>query len=501
MSSAAAPAAALADGPLGHLIAPDAPASVAAALGATADDTPRSSSGANGAHDEGQERTPGGVFANPDTATVPPQCRVVTRRRQLAAALPVTPQPGVAPHLPPAAARAAPARLRRAAATPLSASAARSAPARLHRAAAPPMPPTWLIGVHVLREFTTGLFGGVVVSTRVTRDYGRLWHVRYEDGDEEDLNWEELRPAIAGAEASGDAGAGAGAGAGTAAPAAGLGTSLGSDQQQGSEKAEGAEPSSWEEHNFMGVWRASSRPHGLGFRAGIFDGVAGGSGLRNLGSYARAEDAARSYDDAARALGRLEVNFPRPGSDEVQAGRGGTKRTRESASPTTRPSPHLKRLGAPARSSDGGVQRTAAANSADHAELMAADAAAAAPSAAPAAVDPGGGDMPAPEADDAEALALVATFLRGLRPPLSCLPACLAALPGSGASMAHLVHIAQRVEMPSANRQMLLDACCNALGITKAFDRVAFGGAVMGLTPDTPDGQDEAAQGIAASAL
>ncbi len=41
-----------------------------------------------------------------------------------------------------------------------------------------------------------------------------------------------------------------------------------------------------------------------------------------LGSFCTAEEAARAYDDAARKTGRLVVNFPRHGTDEVQAVKG-----------------------------------------------------------------------------------------------------------------------------------------------------------------------------------
>ena len=41
-----------------------------------------------------------------------------------------------------------------------------------------------------------------------------------------------------------------------------------------------------------------------------------------LGSFCTAEAAARAYDDAVRKLGRRVVNFPRPGTNEVQAVKG-----------------------------------------------------------------------------------------------------------------------------------------------------------------------------------
>ena len=47
----------------------------------------------------------------------------------------------------------------------------------------------------------------------------------------------------------------------------------------------------------------------------------------NLGRFAAAEEAARAYDDAIRKAGRRVVNFPRPGTNEVQAVKGEEDKT------------------------------------------------------------------------------------------------------------------------------------------------------------------------------
>ena len=60
----------------------------------------------------------------------------------------------------------------------------------------------------------------------------------------------------------------------------------------------------------------------------VFQATVKVGGVRNfLGSFCTAEEAARAYDDAARKAGRRVVNFPRPGTDEVQAVKAEMDRT------------------------------------------------------------------------------------------------------------------------------------------------------------------------------
>jgi hypothetical protein len=69
------------------------------------------------------------------------------------------------------------------------------------------------------------------------------------------------------------------------------------------------------------VFKATARPPAV-FEAGCrIDCV-----QTNLGRFCTAEEAARAYDDALRKAGRRVVNFPRPGTDEVQAVRGEEER-------------------------------------------------------------------------------------------------------------------------------------------------------------------------------
>ena len=62
--------------------------------------------------------------------------------------------------------------------------------------------------------------------------------------------------------------------------------------------------------------------------ASIFEAkLSAGGKCTSLGYFATDGEAARAYDDAVRKAGRRVVNFPRPGTDEVQAVRDEPERT------------------------------------------------------------------------------------------------------------------------------------------------------------------------------
>jgi hypothetical protein len=148
----------------------------------------------------------------------------------------------------------------------------------------------------VVRVFGGQPYDGVVDSVRVTTKYGTLWRVYYaEDDDTEDLAWRELRDALqppAQPAARADV-----------TPAAPL---LAEQEQAATPRgAAGA-------RRYKGVCARQAIDQ---FQA--FFHTAGG--VEDLGYFDSPEAAARAYDDAVRAQGRRVVNFPRPGTDEVQA--------------------------------------------------------------------------------------------------------------------------------------------------------------------------------------
>jgi hypothetical protein len=580
-------------------------------------------------------------------------------------------RPGGHNMLPSGAAGAAGAAVPSAAAPRLAELAAATAPHDLNA------PPESLIGRRVQRLFGEHLYGGIVTDTRATRMYGQLWRVRYDDdGDEEDLSYGELRgallPAAAGvahgatmtphgtvvkekeaervAGASlqptpvlspdgSDGGAAAGAALQSDAVAAqprykgvryrgdnadrrrcydAMINARGRTQQLGCfatavEAARAFDKAARKlghlELNFprpgtaevQAVWQLSSlRGGSRGFWAHSFLSHMPSSGAPTLGPSStprfkgvthmidrcppwRAQlsgagvtkvigafddpvQAARAYDDAVRQRGGLSVNFPRPGTAEMQAlPRCGPKQMvttpptgMAAHSPGT---PHAAAADA-ARVAEGGAaaqQQREPANEEDaaarnraarykRARTTAAEAAAAAAEpeehhaaqqdehlwslpllplpheaadASPVVSDedvppPAAGDTPAEQhaggdgdsqLDDAaygspDAVAAMTAFLRGMAPPLSpaALTAALAALPGSGISVAHLAGVATHASnaaAPSALLTMLVDNAVAALHISAPGDRMAFMTALMQLAQRS-DGAGGHADGGAA---
>jgi hypothetical protein len=217
-------------------------------------------------------------------------------------------------------------------------------------ASLPPPQPEALIGRRVLRTFSGASFEGAVTSTRATRAYGQLWHVRYDDDDEEDLGWTELRGALRPADASSTPEMPRALQmllpAGVRQPAVADGAPRGgthggggdgdSDSDSGCEgdgdssggaaahafpppppshtAAEAAPPA----QRYKGVRRLVLASGWERFCGAAY--AAGGSALQHwTGTFSTALEAARARDDAARQLGRTDMNFPRPGSAEVQA--------------------------------------------------------------------------------------------------------------------------------------------------------------------------------------
>jgi hypothetical protein len=214
----------------------------------------------------------------------------------------------------------------------------------MHDAAAPPPPeppepPEALLGRRVRCVFDdTGPVEGVIVSVHRTAAYGTLWRVRYSDGEEEELLWCELRGALQPADeaAARDATpvpsdddddddappqfeapapqhrAAPRAPSAAAAPASDHSPQR---QQSGGGGANVAHtgaplPMPPPDRQFKGVYSYG----------GSFTTEYRTNGQRaHVGGFRTEEEAARAYDDEMRALGCRVVNFPRPGSGEVQA--------------------------------------------------------------------------------------------------------------------------------------------------------------------------------------
>ena len=223
-------------------------------------------------------------------------------------------------------------------------------------AAAPPAPavPWLLVGRRVRRAFVPApgadlrLYDGVIVAVRTRPSAGTLWRVHYdEDGASEDLSWPELSAALVD-EAGGPAGGLAVGLAPAATPSTPVVTPTPSAAADGGlvEVSAGIEVDS-------SVRLGSALP---GFNTGAgktatlpcagqaparLDSDTSHAALKFRGvrehpqskkffavgpfdvyiplKFATAQGAACAYDAHVRKSGGLVVNFPRPGTDEVQA--------------------------------------------------------------------------------------------------------------------------------------------------------------------------------------
>jgi hypothetical protein len=518
-----------------------------------------------------------------------------------------------------------------------------------------PAAPGALVGRRVVRRLGGAPYEGVVSSWRATAAHGALWRVSYDDGDREDLNWDEMQAALLPPPAAAGSGGTAGGGAAAAGNA-----SHEEDDGGAAAPAPADDDDDDGARRYKGV-RRSSTPGCSPWMYSIMNPAT--KKKHTCARFRSAIDAARAYDERARALGITAVNFPRAGSDEVQdhyaSGRYGFARpgggggggggiamaaqapAQAATAMMPRRQPSLRRQRAAAARGAGGAAAQRDASSSDDDEsssssddddddgdddggggrappastfygvhpsrggrfvarlrglhmgthrsakaaarvvdartraagllhlinfpeteaeraAVAAHAAAAAaaaegkeeeeektpaaaarggarkrarepspnddggaaaaaaaspalatPAAAPRglAAQPGSGALaltppataaaltaPAPahaavdaaaDASRRAAVAEVAAFLRGITPPLSCLPAALAALPHSGVSMAHLAAVAAAAVPRHADRAMIIGTTADAMHISKSnpFDRISFVAALLALVP------------------
>jgi hypothetical protein len=161
-----------------------------------------------------------------------------------------------------------------------------------------------LVGRAVRKQFGARWWRGTVASTRFTRGSGRLWNVVYEDEDDEDLTWEELRSCLLP-----QAQAGAAAQPEHAQCVAAAAPAL---QQVQPVRAERNAPL---QRTYKGVRREA------GCCNFCMQLVLCGTQVFASG-FADAEAAARAYDAAVRKQGIKVVNFPDADAGEVQAVRG-----------------------------------------------------------------------------------------------------------------------------------------------------------------------------------
>ena len=209
---------------------------------------------------------------------------------------------------------------------------------------------------------------------------------------------------------------------------------------------------------YRGVYRESNAStYRYDFRCGDMH--------RSRCGFADADSAARAYDEQMRQLGRRVVNFPRPGTREVQAVKGVSD------------AQTLARLGEQLSSSEemGGEEAPPPPPRKRAARGVAA-----------AAVQPAARKRPREASPPAPpAFCDAADFLRsGIAPPLHGLDAALAALPASGIELRHLVSAAAA---SPALQLIMLDIVTDALHL-HAGDRLALIAALPALleTPARP---------------
>ncbi len=177
---------------------------------------------------------------------------------------------------------------------------------------AAPTAPEALVGRRVLRVLEEGRFEGTITSARAGLGYGMLWRVTYDDGDDEDLVWHELRTLLlpdTRAAAGGDAATAHAASACASRQLRSTTTAVAAHAAPAARQYKGVYPAQYTTDRWQCALYVPSKR----------DAAKGKRGLVHLGRFDDVLEAARAYDDAARRHGILAVNFPRPGTREVQA--------------------------------------------------------------------------------------------------------------------------------------------------------------------------------------
>jgi hypothetical protein len=172
-----------------------------------------------------------------------------------------------------------------------------------------------------------GEFDGSVVSWRDHPAFGRVWLIRYDDGDQQEADWPQLRkllrPPLAAAHAPAHGSAPLPGAHAPRAPAAHALDAL-SDKEDAEETAHAPHQAACAP---AAADAAATATEPRKFKGVSVDMKKAGAWRMDIGSIPRitihglpdAETAARKYDDIMRGRGCKLLNFPRPGSDEVQA--------------------------------------------------------------------------------------------------------------------------------------------------------------------------------------